>query len=374
MDKTDIETIAKTIVVEDLDNLQLLFQAKLGFQFSYDRKYTTMICGALATNRNIAVEKAKSEFWERFCAVYQGENLFNERDLKTHKRVSSIHYRYWVPGKSFNDVRRVFIPAHAVFIKFVGEKIKSVLSNDGSGLASHKSLDKAKIHGLLEVIERDQICLFWDVKNSTAYRFIGWQNEISQKIVTFLRRRHYEVDILYLDEFRDLGIFTFIALLTNPNGNITVGSVSSLKVKDGVERAILETITLQETVVLQPKINRKVVVGNTSLSHVLYAYQNSKKIREYIQSKIIETMPYSRITDGQKKFNYKVLEKRLGCEFYYYKFPNSSKNRITVRVIAKTAYRKTNVWPIKKQNNNRLTAYLKKFNSPLNKTIPHPYG
>lgn len=368
------------LVIEDFDDLHLLFQAKRGFYVFYGSQKSTIIAGGIATTKQLAIEKANSEFLERIFAIYQKEKLIiaNSNEFSAEdKLLVSNNYKYWINAKSFDEKSEILIPAHHVFLKVPKEKLKNLPVIDGSGLASRKTLDKAKIHGLLEVIERDQICLFWDVKNMSALVVLFWERKISKKIVKFLDRHSYKITVLYLDEFQNDKVHTFIAMLENSDGNITFGSASSLNAISGIERAILEAVTLQKTITIfdQKAIRHKTEVSRSSTNHVLYAHKNPRVIKKYINNKIAGKIDFSIISKNKnEKFNYKNLEKKFRCSFYYYKFPAAPKNQAVVRVIIPTAYRKSNEWPKKKIKNFRLDKYRKRFDSPINKTIPHPYG
>lgn len=379
MSKIEFKTATKNMTVDNLGELDLLFQAKIGFQVFENNKRVTIITGALATSRRIAIKKVKSEFLERISAIYQGDKLLVASTSPISRGpglVTNDHFKYWVDGWAFDDKSVLQIPAYNIFTKFSGEERKDYQPNDGSGLAAHITLEKAKLHGLLEVIERDQACLFWDIKDAEAHTVLAWETRISKKIIIFLQKYSYEIKISYFDEFQAIGIHTFIAMLKNPSGNVTVGSASDLDVKSGIERAILEAITLQETVKLHAKsLSKTIRIDHTSLSHVLYAFQNSEQVYKYFTSKVKTKIAYVNITSTQAEFNYKILEEKLRCRLRYYEFPNTYKDRIAVRVVVPTAYRKINGSHNKKcGTSSRLDLRMRELKSTLNENVPYPFG
>ena len=69
----------------------------------------------------------------------------------------------WTPGFSLTHDRPVLVPASLTFIPYVpmaGEG-RFLPWQTSTGLASHTSLARAALKGLLEVIERDAFMLFW---------------------------------------------------------------------------------------------------------------------------------------------------------------------------------------------------------------------
>ena len=374
------------ILLTDLNNSGLLFQAKCGVRIKSGDKEKVMISGAVDPSKKVAIKKATYEFYERLQSVYRGKgitlkslasiksNFVSPYTLVKHSREKLPHIHdavYWAKSRNLDTKSFAYIPATSVFSFYNNNADTFQLKIDANGLAAHSSLGNAVLHGFLEVIERDQIQLFWDAVNAPGLQLNGWEGIIDSKIKIFLDRYSYAPTIVYLDEFSKLGLHTVLALLSNEEGKITIGSATDTDVISVIRRAILEGIMLHETVKTcrDKKLPR---YPRNSLERVLLGYKNSNRLQKYVSQKIKQRIEVGKILNYTKPRN-TVFEKVIGPA-YSYEFPRAANGAHIVRVVVPAAHRRHEPYKNAKQiRSERLLKYLDKYGHEYN-NLANPYG
>jgi thiazole/oxazole-forming peptide maturase SagD family component len=138
---------------------------KLNDQYYYGKGITT--------SQHIA--SACFEFFERYSASMRSDDLllaasFNEVankaidpclfNLSADTTFHPAKEIDWIWGYSLSGKKSVLVPANLVFFPYEAEpEEKHIVRSDTNGLASGNNLEEAILHGLLEVIERDQVMI-----------------------------------------------------------------------------------------------------------------------------------------------------------------------------------------------------------------------
>ena len=373
--------------MKNLDSL--LFQVKLGFIIETPNEKKHVIVGGIDTSKHNAIIKARSEFWERYVATYVKQNLINNSIEQVKKYdLNFIHPKKivqntkdkipkknqkmsWVCGKTLYSGNNVLIPAASVFINYYNSLDHFRIHKDATGLACSNTISMSIYNGIFEVLERDQISIFWDFKNSFGRELVNWRPCVSTKLKKYLDSKKFEVFLIYLDEFIKFKIHTIIALITY-NGKLTVGSATHSNIKFAVKKSILEGVMLQQTMNITNVV--KYDPYESSISHVKFAYDNSTLIEHYIKKKINNEIDIEELFDKSPRPSFHKLIKYLHGDICYYNFLNPDKTNNVVRVIIPSCYNKHNS-NLKYHIicNEILKNRLKKFGSILNE-MPHPFG
>jgi ribosomal protein S12 methylthiotransferase accessory factor YcaO len=144
---------------------------------------------------------------------------------------------YWIAGERIdeNGRRSVFVPAQLVFLFCNLDEVCLTSGLPSTGLASGNSLEEAKLHALLEVIERDSERVMPFVPDRCFC--MAWDNAAVKEIQD--RCKAQGIEVTFLDMTSELGVPCYKAFIQGPNGEILKGTAANL---DG-KRAAISALT-----------------------------------------------------------------------------------------------------------------------------------
>ncbi|MBN2763640.1 MAG: YcaO-like family protein [Bacteroidales bacterium] len=212
----------------------------------------------LSANQNIA--STCFEFFERLSAQIRPGDLiieasFNELidnaiDPRQFSLPGSINFHDektidWIRGYSLSRKIPVWVPANLVFCPYSPQKPEKYLGiTDSNGLAAGNNIEEAILHGLLEVIERDQI--FISEYNRLPFKRITRMSipAVCKPVIDHLEKRDFQVFIM--SGTTDIPV-PFLAAFIHHNKESSECSVAygcHLDPTIAVERALTEAIQL----------------------------------------------------------------------------------------------------------------------------------
>lgn len=124
----------------------------------------------------------------------------------------------WTPARSLVTGETKYVPAGACFMWYPFAKEPEYCSPDSNGCAAGPDLEAAIVNGLLELIERDAVAIWWYnrlVRPAVDMR--SFAHPGIQRIAEAFRAMEREVYLL--DLTTDLAIPAFVALAPRPDGS-----------------------------------------------------------------------------------------------------------------------------------------------------------
>jgi ribosomal protein S12 methylthiotransferase accessory factor len=242
-------------------------KAILKYHSPFDKSKDQHFFGkGLSTSQNIA--SACFEFFERYCARMQPDDMITESsfDEVIDHAINPQHFNLaersishrakkidWIWGYSLSRKVPVLVPANLVFYPYLTSNDEKYLGlSDSNGLASGNNMEEAILHGLVEIIERDQVTI-------SEYNRLPFKR-ITQESIPFVCKP-------MIDHLTDKGfkVFTlsgttdipvpFIAVFIHHKkypSNCSVAFGCHLDPMLALERALTEAIQL-----LPPSFNHK---------------------------------------------------------------------------------------------------------------------
>ncbi len=145
---------------------------------------------------------------------------------------------YWICGERVdeNGSHPAYVPAQLVFLFCNLDEICLTSGLPSTGLAAGNTLEEAKLHALLEVIERDaeRVVPYCKKKRFSLKSDCGPVREI------FKQCTESGVEIQFLDITSEFGIPCYKAFIEGPNGEILKGCAAHLDGKKAVVSALTE--------------------------------------------------------------------------------------------------------------------------------------
>jgi oxazoline/thiazoline synthase len=219
---------------------------------------------------------ALCEALERFSGLYQGNEprvtarmqdlsdsidptasmLFSERQYRERDRWLARQTRFqvvplpfdesavidWTPVWSLTQQRRRYLPTSYLFYNAPCPPEHFYCWADSNGAAAGTTLDEALLQGLLEVVERDAVAIWWYNRLSRpAVDLQAFDPEFAAELQEFYGARGREV--WALDVTTDVGIPAFVALtrrLDGPTEDIIMGFGAHLDSRVALNRALTE--------------------------------------------------------------------------------------------------------------------------------------
>lgn len=160
----------------------------------------------------------------------------------------------WTPVWSLTRNEPCHLPTALLYHGYPGDPDRACCPADSNGCAAGATPAEAVLHGLLELVERDSVALWWhhrvprpavdlDVLGEPAYHALG---------------AHYRtLDRVFwvLDLTTDLGIPAYVAVtrrLTGPADQVLLGSAAAPDARTAVARAVSEMHALVATLATVP--------------------------------------------------------------------------------------------------------------------------
>ncbi len=188
------------------------------------------------------------------CAIHPHELLnFSEHQYDNRDQINAcrdgfnqIPKRYedtnigWTPVYSLIDKNFKYVPSSFCYMSYPIMQDVEVCPGNSNGCASGNTLEEAIFYGLLELIERDAVAIWWynrirrpciDLNSFEASLFL-------QTVNTFKKNNR---ELYVLDLTSDLQIPSYIAISCDAKGkNIFFGTGSHFNSRIGVARALSE--------------------------------------------------------------------------------------------------------------------------------------
>jgi YcaO-like protein with predicted kinase domain len=145
---------------------------------------------------------------------------------------------YWVPAQRVDErgIHLTHVPAQLVFLFCNLDEISLTSGLPSTGLASGNTIEEAKLHALLEVIERDaeRVMPYCEEKCFLLESQLGPVADVLQ------RARQEGIQVQFLDITTELGIPCYKAFVQGPGGQILKGCAAHLNGRKAAVSALLE--------------------------------------------------------------------------------------------------------------------------------------
>lgn len=224
-----------------------------------------------------AKTSALCEALERYCGVYRGDEprlrstlaalgpeaidprhcmLYSERQYREREswlarggrfQVVPMAFREdesidWTPLWSLTEKRRKFLPTSYLYYNYPAADHQFYCWADSNGCAAGSSIEDAMLQGLLELVERDAVALWWYNRlTRPAVDLAAFDDGFIAQMRDFYQRNDREFWVL--DITSDLEIPCFVALsrrLRGPSADIMMGFGAHIDVGIALNRALTE--------------------------------------------------------------------------------------------------------------------------------------
>lgn len=145
---------------------------------------------------------------------------------------------YWIGGERVGEhgTRRILVPAQLVFLFSNLDEISLTSGLPSTGLASGNTLEEARLHALLEVIERDAE----KIMPYSKERCFLLESELPEVKEILKHSADAGVEVQFLDMTTELGVPCYKAFLRGPDGQILKGCAADLDGKRAAASALME--------------------------------------------------------------------------------------------------------------------------------------
>jgi YcaO-like protein with predicted kinase domain len=167
----------------------------------------------------------------------QPYEVLNPNDLKLEVPYENQPL-YWVPAQKIDEQgsHLIHVPVQLVFLFCNLDEISLTSGPPSTGLASGNTMEEAKLHALLEVIERDaeRVMPYCEEKCFMLDSELAPVREILE------RARQEGVEVQFLDITTELGVPCYKAFVQGPGGEILKGCAAHLDGRRAAVSALLE--------------------------------------------------------------------------------------------------------------------------------------
>lgn len=232
-----------------------------------------------------AKKKAFLEGMERYCIDFQ-ETKTDRGILKSYKEIknkavnpqllfpfSDAQYSqkgfkyqkleeedkiYWLKGQSLLSKNTVYVPTSYVYCNYSFRKFEKRLGRSTSnGCAINRNLREAILHGILELIERDDVLIHWFNKLPAPRIDLEHLPAKLKNIFEDVKKR-YRVNVLINDQTIDFKIPIFSVLLSgNRIPYYTFGSAADFSAEKAIIKALQESLLIREELKSLKRINSR---------------------------------------------------------------------------------------------------------------------
>lgn len=152
----------------------ILSRAVLKYHSPVDKSLDQYYYGKGITTRQ-HMASACIEFFERYCATRMPDDLLLTAsfDEASAEAINPLHFTLpsgtgyhtaknieWIWGYSLSRKEPVLVPANLVYYPYEGvPDEKHIARSDTNGLAAGNNMEEAVLHGIFELIERDQVTI-----------------------------------------------------------------------------------------------------------------------------------------------------------------------------------------------------------------------
>ncbi len=125
----------------------------------------------------------------------------------------------WTPINSLSQGDAVFVPSSYCYLNYPYQNEIELCPGDTNGCASGNSIEEAVVYGILELIERDAVAIWW--YNKIQYPGIRIES-IPDQCLLNLVEEHYKRDQIFhlIDITSDFKVPVFVAVSADRNGDM----------------------------------------------------------------------------------------------------------------------------------------------------------
>ena len=145
---------------------------------------------------------------------------------------------YWVSAQSVHEqgTHLIYVPAQLVFLFCNLDEISLTSGLPSTGLASGNTIEEAKLHALLEVVERDAE----RIMPYCEERCFLLDSELPEVEEILQRSAQAGIQVQFLDITTEMGVPCYKAFVQGPGGEILKGCAAHLDGKTAAVSALLE--------------------------------------------------------------------------------------------------------------------------------------
>jgi len=241
--------IKKTTKLSSDSSLEVLAG---GSSFTKERALFKTI-GEAFERYSLSAYDVRNLIWDKYQNLKERainpSNFISFSELRTKPKFkiyrSEKNKLHWTKGFSLTKKKDIFIPAQLVFVPYYFKKNEPVIRLPiTTGAASHTSLEKAILAGLLEVIERDAFII--NYLNKLSRKLIDIKKFKKEKFenITLLFKR-YNLEFYIVDISTEVPVYSILSIIVDRSGlspAISLGAKSSLDVENAIIGAIEENL------------------------------------------------------------------------------------------------------------------------------------
>jgi ribosomal protein S12 methylthiotransferase accessory factor len=186
----------------------------------------------------------------RLCMLFS-DRQYRERDewLARQSRFQIVPLPFrsddpidWTPAWSLSHQRVRYLPSSYLYYNYPSPPEQFYCWADSNGAAAGATLEDAILQGLLELIERDAVSIWWYNRlRQPAVDLDGFEDGYISEMTAFYRQ--HDRSFWVLDVTSDLGIPVFVALsrrLSGPSQDIMLGFGAHIDPVVALNRALTE--------------------------------------------------------------------------------------------------------------------------------------
>ena len=213
---------------EGIERYSCVYQ---GYEFSVDSAYTDLE-GAIHPHSLLLFDPNQ----------YQNREQLNTSDAVHLDWIPEPFDEFipisWIPAWSLSEECFKYVPAAYCYDHYFGPG-RRFCEYDSNGHATGSSLMEAILHGILELIERDSVGLWWyNQVQVPAYDLNSITHDAIRQIMHFVASLNRSLTIL--DITSDLGIPVFVAISTEESEHILLGFGAHFNPEQAILRALNE--------------------------------------------------------------------------------------------------------------------------------------
>jgi thiazole/oxazole-forming peptide maturase SagD family component len=276
--------------------------------------------GWCSPSRNKIVLAAEAKLRRAFCPVEDACFIFRKDLLKDEVLAKLRHIEIpWLPAKSLANSKEVLMPAIDLFQDFLPSEVRNWILSTTNGIAADSIFERACLHAIYEVVERDATMRMWYQRKSPnkPLDLDGHHQEVNKLIE---KAKILGLHISVLDITTDVRIpcaFAYVYYEHPGSECLACGSASGLKSQQAATKALLEASAMWNSLGdlkthARPMSPREPLLGFPKVSNfedhvLLYTCSWARKGYEFLLSRTIRKR--EKITEN--KFQSKSVRKEL---------------------------------------------------------------
>ena len=264
------------------------------------------------TTKNIIFSK-ESDLKDAFCPLEISSFIYHHDlpksiILKEFKNIKTP----WKKAINLTYSKEILVPVIDLYNEFLPEKLRNWISLTTNGMAADCIYERACLHAIYELIERDTTMQFWYKKiiPFTQYCWDDYDNENIKCLVEKAKQQKINIKIVEINtEFAVSCALAVIYHTIKGKECIACGTASRLNRVDASKKALLEAAAMWNSLEylksqVSPLSKNEISYGFKNIKsfedHVLlYTYPWSKKAYQFM----LKPKKYSKVIDMMKKYS-----------------------------------------------------------------------